>query len=340
MNRSMYNRWVWGVWYSWLAAMMLCGGCSEPATVVSVPQAVAPRELPSWDLPTDSPPPAIAPFDSELAKQHQTAWSEYLGVPVEVNNTIGMKFVLIPPGEFDIGSTEEEIEKLLAEARAENPPDWYIDRSPTEAPKHRVRITKAFYLGMTEVTQAQYKRVMGANPSNFNGDATRPVEKVSWNDAVLFCEKLGEVSGEQEVRAYRLPTAAEWEYACRAGTTTRWYGTDDEAALREQAWFTANSGGTTHPVGQKLPNAWGLYDMHGNVWEWCNDWYDNTYYANSPPEDPAGPTSGLSRVLRGGGWYSIARSCRSADRIWGAPDARDIEIGFRLAFSLVDQSGR
>jgi WD40 repeat protein/formylglycine-generating enzyme required for sulfatase activity/serine/threonine protein kinase len=302
----------------------------KPAKVDRNPVKVPPAR-------PQEPPLAIAPFDADTARKHQEAWAEYLGVPVEFENSIGMKFVLIPPGEFDMGSTEEDVAELLEEARAKNLPSWYIDRLPAEAPKHRVRITKAFWLGMTEVTQEQYERVMGANPSHFKGDPTRPVEMVSWNDAASFCEKLGQLSGEQATSVvYRLPTEAEWEYACRAGTTTRWYGTDEEATLQEQAWFDANSGRTTHPVGQKLPNAWRLYDMHGNVWEWCSDWWKRDY-ASTTVDDPTGPTAGSARVDRGGGWSSSAGNYRSAYRGRRAPDNRLSHLGFRLASSSVDQ---
>jgi eukaryotic-like serine/threonine-protein kinase len=278
------------------------------------------------------PPPAIAPFDAVQAKQHQQAWSDYLDVPVQATNSIGMKLMLIPPGEFDMGSTQEEVAKLVEEARATNQPSWYVKRLPHETPRHRVRITKPFYLGETEVTQEQYQRVMGTNPSHFQGELTRPVETVSWNQAVAFSQKLGELSGEQAAHAvYRLPTEAEWEYACRAGTTTRWYGTGDEAMLREQACFIANSGGMPHPVGRKSPNAWRLYDMHGSVYEHCQDWFDERYYASSPTDDPEGPATGSTRVHRGGCWGLEASACRSAFRNRADADARGVDLGFRLA---------
>jgi formylglycine-generating enzyme required for sulfatase activity len=242
----------------------------KPKEAATAP--AAPQPLPPWNLPPGSPPPAIAPFDAAQAKAHQEAWAKHLGVEVEMENSIGMRFVLIPPGEFDMGSTEEEVAKLLEEARATNQPDWYIERLPAEAPRHRVRITKPFYLGVFEVTQAQYEQVMGSNPSRFKEDANCPVEQVSWDEASTFCRKLGELPEERSgQRAYRLPTEAEWEQACRCGTTTRWYSGDDEAGLKEIAWYNANAGGKTHPVGQKKPNAWGLYDMHGNVHQWCQD---------------------------------------------------------------------
>jgi formylglycine-generating enzyme required for sulfatase activity len=300
---------------------VLCGGCSKPAPVVSAPQPVVPQPMPSRDLPPDSPPPAIAPFDAAAAKTHQEAWAKHLGVEVETENSIGIKMVLIPPGEFLMGS-----------------PDSDSDAYSDEKPQHTVRITKPFYLGVTEVTQQQYERVMGANPSNFKG-AQLPLEQVSWEDAVEFCRKLSELPAERSAgRVYRLPSEAEWEYACRAGSKTKWSFGDWESSLGDYAWFSSNSDRKTHPVGTKKPNAWGLYDMHGNVWEWCSDWFG--YHASTTVSDPTGPATGSYRVIRGGGWSDPAGDCRSANRPGGAPDARSDGLGFRLAFSSVDQSGR
>ena len=221
----------------------------------------------------------------------------------------------------------------MADGRTKSLPDQelYIQQLPAEAPKHRVRITKPFYMGLCEVTQAQYESVMGINPSKFKGDANRPVERMTWDQASAFCRKLGELPGEQSAGAvYRLPTEAEWEYACRAGTTTSWYGTDYEAAVLQQAWIRANAGQTTHPVGQMAPNAWGLYDIQGNVFEWCQDWYSGDYYRQSPNVDPTGPPDGSERVCRGGCWYYGAGHCRSANR-WrfGQGSDRDA-LGFRV----------
>jgi formylglycine-generating enzyme required for sulfatase activity len=169
-----------------------------------------------------------------------------------------------------------------------------------EKPQHRVRITKPFYLGKYLVTQEQWEAVMGNNPSHFKGPKN-PVEQVSWDDCQQF---LRQAQREVGVRGgkFQLPTEAQWEYACRAGSTTRYCFGDDESGLGEYAWYDKNSGNKTHPVGEKKPNAWGLYDMHGNVWEWCQDWYDGGYYANSPTDDPTGP--GSNRVLRGGSWFA------------------------------------
>ena len=189
-----------------------------------------------------------------------------------------------------------------------------------------MRITKPFYLGKYLVTQEQWEDVMGSNPATSRGRRS-PVETVSWDDCQEFIRKLnarfphpGPLPEGEGV--FRLPTEAQWEYACRAGSTTRYCFGDDESGLGEYAWYDANSGGKTHPVGEKKPNAWGLYDMHGNVWEWCQDWYDGGYYAKSPTDDPTGPAAGSYRVIRGGSWFDPARGCRSADRDWCAPGYR------------------
>ncbi|MFA6046711.1 MAG: bifunctional serine/threonine-protein kinase/formylglycine-generating enzyme family protein, partial [Phycisphaerales bacterium] len=283
---------------------------------------------------------------AEGAAQLQKQWAARLGLPLEVTNSIGMKLVLISPGEFEMGSTPEEIEWALAEGKAKFPTDkYYFDRVPGEGPRHRVKITKPFYVAVYPVTQGEYEKVMGINPSAFTekqvgvstfqpplsegeakvrpGDAKRvagqdtsrhPVETVSWDDCQEFCRRLSSMPEEQKARReYRLPTEAEWEYACRAGTTTRWCCGDDEDGLLDVAWFNKNAGGMTHAVGQKKPNAWGLYDMHGNVWQWCADYYDKDYYRQSPGTDPTGPTTGSIRVARGG-YGGAAAYCRSAFR--------------------------
>jgi formylglycine-generating enzyme required for sulfatase activity len=173
---------------------------------------------------------------------------------------------------------------------------------------------------------------MKNNPSYFKG-AENPVEQVSWEDAVEFCRKLSELSAEKAAgNVYRLPTEAQWEYACRAGTTTQFSFGDDESDLGDYAWYRENSASKAHPVGGKQPNAWGLYDMHGNVWEWCQDWYDD--YPSGAVTDPTGPADGSGRVIRGGGWDFIAEICRSAYRSGFGPSFRSLsDCGFRVCLS-------
>jgi formylglycine-generating enzyme required for sulfatase activity len=196
--------------------------------------------------------------------------------------------------------------------------------------QHEVTLSKPFYMGVTEVTQAQYEAVMGTNPSNFKG-AANPVDGISWNDATDFCKKISEKTRQ----AVCLPTEAEWEYACRAGTESAFSFGDDPSALGDYAWWGGNSDGTTHPVGQKKPNAWGLYDMHGNVWEWCADWYGA--YPTDPVTDPSGPATGRYRVLRGGSWTYVDPDCFGcAFRLYYdlAPSLRNFNYGFRCARTL------
>ena len=234
---------------------------------------------------------------------------------MEVTNSIGMKLRLIPAGEFMMGS-----------------PGTESDRDDDET-QHRVSITKPFYLGVTEVTQEQYQKVMGTNPSQFKGPQN-PVEKVSWADAVEFCRKLSAMPAEKTAgHVYRLPTEAEWEYACRSGTTTAYGFGDDASRLGDYGWFRSNSDSKTHPVGEKKPNAWGLYDMHGNVWEWCQDWYGD--YPSGSATDPTGATSGSIRVIRGGSWGNDARFCRSASRGRSTPGSRRHYLGFRVLRSSI-----
>ena len=207
-----------------------------------------------------------------------------------------------------------------------------------ERPQHSVTITRSFLMARTEVTQAQYVAVTGlTNPSNFKGDQL-PVEQVNWTEAVSFCNKLSELDGLTKAydannnvnlaaNGYRLPTEAEWEYAARAGTTTPRYGD-----LGTVAWYAGNSGGTTHAVGLKVANVWGLYDILGNVWEWTGDWYEG--YSATAVTDPTGASSGSNRVLRGGGWYSGARYVRAAPRNFNDPGNRRDDLGFRPSRSL------
>jgi formylglycine-generating enzyme required for sulfatase activity len=202
-----------------------------------------------------------------------------------------------------------------------------------ENERHQVTLTKDFYLGKYPVTQAQWQAIMGNNPSHFKGDASCPVEHVSWDDCQAFIQKLNSPSGK---RIYRLPTEAEWEYACRAGSSSTYCYGDDESRLGEYAWYGSKSGNTTHGVGQKKPNAWGLYDMHGNVWEWCQDWHGD--YLSGSAIDPKGPSSGQDRVLRGGSWVDSAKNTCAANRNRYTPGNRRYfngrSHGFRLARAL------
>lgn len=287
-------------------------------------------------------------------------------------NSIGMKLVLIPAGEFRMGRGESVDALMKAFASEEPKPEYFQD----ELPQHQVRITRAFYLGQTEVTVGQFRQFVeatsyktdaekdgeggwgynetadkfeGPDPkyswrfTGFAQDDLHPVVNVSWNDAVEFCLWLSRKEGKE----YRLPTEAEWEYACRAGTIGRWwFGDDVEAVTRcgniadasaKAKWSAEFSIGAddghafTAPVGSFRANPWNLYDMHGNVFEWCADWYREDYYATSPPEDPKGPSSGTYRVLRGGAWYSRSRITRVAVRGRLTPDCQYYYSGFRLA---------
>ena len=241
-----------------------------------------------------------------------------LAAPQTHTNSIGMEFVLIPAGDFEMGCGSSEPES---------------ECKSNEKPRHSVKISQSFYLGKYEVTQRQWESVMRNNPSKFKGP-DRPVENVSWEDVQEFIKRLNAKEGHTR---YRLPTEAEWEYAARAGSTTAYsFGNNvievhwSDFVLVSYAWYGDNSE-ETHPVGQKPPNAWGLHDMHGNVWEWVQDWYGD--YSTGTMVDPQGPTTGEDRVLRGGSWSSDAGACRSACRNVGEPDDCDESIGFRLALS-------
>ncbi|HEY3323513.1 MAG TPA: formylglycine-generating enzyme family protein [Planctomycetota bacterium] len=194
---------------------------------------------------------------------------------------------------------------------------------PSEKPGHEVTLTQPYYIGKFEVMQQQYEQVMGTNPSSFKG-VSLPVESVSWNEAVDFCKKASKKTGQ----CVRLPTEAEREHACRAGTTTTYYSGDAEDDLGRAAWYNANSSGRIHPVGQKDANTFDLHDMYGNVWEWCQDWYD--LHQPGTSVDPQGPSEGEHRVRRGGSWLDDAGNCRSASRFRGDPTLHLNDVGFRI----------
>jgi formylglycine-generating enzyme len=293
--------------------------------------------------------------------------------PRETTNSIGMKLVLIPAGEFQMGGQESAEELVKAFAAYKRQPEYFKD----EYPRHRVRITKPFYFGKFEVTVGQFKQFVkdsgyktqaetdgeggwGYNAKigkcegrdlqfswrdpGFPQTDNHPVLDVTWNDSVAFCKWLSRKEGKK----YRLPTEAEWEYACRAGTTTRYHSGDDPDSLLKVAKTIDTKGRTdfphvqeimipqtdahtfTVPVGGLAPNKFGLYDMHGNVWEWCSDWYGEDYYSKSPVDDPQGPDSGGRRVRRGGAWNSFPLWARASFRNWNSPGSRCVNLGLRV----------
>jgi formylglycine-generating enzyme required for sulfatase activity len=263
-----------------------------------------------------------------------TGWSadlaERIGVPAVTLHAapnsagaVGAELVWIPPGEFVLGSPPEE-----------------KDRDLDEGPTTRVVMAAGFWIAPREVTQAEYQLVTGRNPSQYTGDDQRPVEKVSWQDAVDYCiarTRREQASGRlPEGYAYRLPTEAEWEYACRAGTTTRFSYGDDPSYLQagDYAWCNRNSDSTTHPVGTRRPNPWGLFDMHGNVWEWCLDSWGGAYPGGTVTNAVRLPDGSL-RVARGGSWLYEARFCRSANRDSYGMLNRCSDLGFRVVLTPV-----
>jgi formylglycine-generating enzyme required for sulfatase activity len=261
-------------------------------------------------------------FNEELLKEREN----YKPNPTSILSSEGIEMVLVEGGTFDMGCNEYDDEK----------------------PIHSVTVGD-FYIGKTEVTQAQWKTTMGDNPSYFKGD-NLPVETVAWYDAVEFCNKLSEMAGLQKcysgsnitcnfkANGYRLPTEAEWEYAARGGNQSKCYKYSGSSNVDDVAWYSFNSGSKTQPVGVKNPNELGIYDMSGNVWEWCSDWYDSNYYKNSPSNNPTGPSSGPFRVVRGGSWGDSYGVMRCAIRDGSHPDGcyylcRGLgsSFGFRVA---------
>ncbi len=226
-----------------------------------------------------------------------------------LTNTVGMELALVPAGTFLMGGDP------VAEQADEN-----------EAPRHDVTFDAPFYMGVVTVTQSQWQSVMGNNPSRFIGP-DRPVESVSHEEALSFVRRLNRAEG---TNAYRLPTEAQWEYAARAGSTGAYCFGSETDKLIDYAWYQVNSGGTTQPVGRLVPNDWGLFDMHGNVHEWCADWFDRNYYADSPSLSPSGPKTGVARCLRGGDWGSENWYCRSAIRSLSSPQRQSPRVGFRV----------
>ncbi|HWA97405.1 MAG TPA: SUMF1/EgtB/PvdO family nonheme iron enzyme [Pirellulales bacterium] len=296
-----------------------------------------------------APPPAVAPFDATQAHAHQVAWSQYLGVPVKRKNSIGMAMMLIPPGEFLMGSTPEQIDYQRSRPSDDDEKRQDPATLSSEGPQHRVTLTKPFLIGATEVTLGQFgvfveatkyvtekERGTAIGPEKddrawnvYQGkrleNADLAVVEVTWNDAVAFCDWLS----KKENATYRLPTEAEWEFACRAGTTTAYSFGNGEGVVN-YAWVNDPANGPTRPVAEKLPNPFDLYDMHGHVAEFCQDRYGKNYYESSPLTDPIGPADGSTRVVRGGSWYAKPDFARSAARQNKAANYRLGYLGFRV----------
>ena len=314
-----------------------------PVTVVHF-RKIEIKELPPGPKPPPGPSLVVAPFNAEQARAHQEAWAKHLHTKVEIKNSIDMKLVVIPPGSFLMGSPEQE-----------------PGREAVEGPRHEVVLTRPCYMGVYEVTVGQFKafvkdrdyqtdaeksggayrllpdgsrwekdpKVNWKNPG-FEQTDDHPVVCISWNDARAFCTWLSEKEGE----TYAMPTEAQWEYGCRAGTQTAFSFGADAGKLAQYGWYSPNADRKAHPVGQLQPNAWGLYDIHGNAGEWTADWYADDAYKSSVKEDPTGPEAGSSRVTRGGNWYDgglEGARCRSAARKVGHPPLdRGTNIGFRV----------
>jgi len=260
--------------------------------------------------------PEPVPFESiALASDSSYATSTVAegGQPGEVREftALKIKFCWCPPGSFQMGSRDNAPGNMMNERQ------------------HEVILSKGFWMQQTELTQDQYEQLMGSNPAFFKG-AQNPVESVTWDEATEYCRRLSELPPEKNAgNLFRLPTEAEWEYACRAGSDTEWCCGDDETVLDDYCWYNKNSARTTHPVGEKKPNSWGLHDMHGNVSEWCQDLYGE--YPRDAVTDPRGSAAGESRRnLRGGGWFFVSAYARSAYRDAHDPADRYVGRGFRL----------
>ncbi len=320
----------------------------------SAHHAPPPMKKVASEVPKPDPPPrAVAPFSGDDARRLQERWKDFLGEPVEKRNSIGMRLVLIPSGEFDMGTSAEELGGLLAGVVSPVTQAQYR----SETPPRRMTIDAPFYVGADEVTQAEYEELMGMNPSWFSragegsarvsGADTRrhPVERASWIDAVEFCNRLsgrehlepcyvvenGRISAFVASNGYRLPTEAEWEYACRAGSSRQFALPE----LEQGAWHDARSGGVTCPVGATQANAFGLFEMHGNVWEWCLDEYHEQRPERLGGQPTAGPLlADAERVVRGGSWSDGAADCRAAARSGRTPTFRGAAIGFRVVVAI------
>lgn len=304
-----------------IAAVLLTHGCASSGDETAIRRGPASLAAPQAASGTGQA------ARRDLAKDQRSV----VETPQRITISIGTKMTLIPAGSFLMGATPTD-------------PHPVND----EAPQREVSIRVPFYLAIYELTQLEYRQVTGSNPSMFTDSESLPVERVTWFDAVRFCNQLSEreqrlpyykIEGNNVTilggNGYRLPTEAEWEYACRAPesalTATKHPFGDNDEDLGRYAWFGQNSEWKTHPVGQKLPNRWGLYDMQGNVWEWCQDWYSINSPSSAPESNPQGPAQTSDRVSRGGGWNFGPRDCRPESRINDEPGSRFNNLGFRLA---------
>jgi len=322
---------------------------------------VKPAGVGSFD---GAPPPAITPFDAQQARAHQEAWAKHLDTTVVTSNSIGMTMTLIPPGRFLMGSSDDQVQAALKVASHLKADRGVIGRIETaERPRHPVVMTRPLRISATEVTISQFRKFVEATEyvteaerhgfgdssgtvlndkvtdvqrqknwraPGYAVDDDFPVAQISWNDAVAYCRWLS----EHEKSSYRLPTEAEWEYACRAGTMMQYSFGDDDSRLRKYGWPIENSVILAHPVGSLLPNSFGLFDMHGNLYEWCHDRFDAKWYSVSPTDDPQGPPDGTARVLRGGSMHNGPLQCRSASRYSNQPTGRFNDCGFRVVQDL------
>ena len=314
------------------AGFVLAGSCLTAALVVGAEPAPPPVSVPVAPTPVPAAPAVVKPaWATDSGKDQYGAWAD-LNVA-----GVSQRFRWIQPGTFTMGTSQAEKDAALASV-PNSKPEWFAGEVP-----HQVTLTQGFWLADSACTQALWQAITGSNPANFKDSPQNPVEQVSWDDCQQFLSELNDrVSGG----GFRLPSEAQWEYACRAGTTTAFsFGT---TITPEQVNYNGDYpfGGAakglnrqkTVPVKSLLPNSWGLYEMHGNVWQWCNDWYDD--FSGSAERDPAGPSSGSRRVFRGGGWYNRAWLCRSALRYWDAPDYRDPTLGFRVAAQATPTSSQ
>ena len=347
-------------------------GKADAAIAASTPAAVAPgpparREPAQLELQfpvrLKDKPPALAkmPFAKReekaraVAQQHQQRWADFLGVPIRADNTIAMSLVLIPPGSFPMGATDEHIKAVSQHVKK-----GAQELIESESPQHTVTLTRPFYMSATEVTIGQFRAF--ADATGHRTEAERrattgswklpgyevnddsPVTWVTWYDAVQFCNWLSDheglprayVSHKQEIwqvtatDGYRLPSEAQWEYGCRAGMASQYSFGDKTDQVVKVAWIGTIAGRRAHAVGTLLPNGFGLFDMHGNVVEWCNDWFHESYYASSPATNPEGPITGVQRVMRGGGWNANPALCRSTVRMHASPETLAGVRGFRV----------